>query len=184
MKKVLFFLASSVALLHGCGSTPEKESVNFIATLSQSYTPPMQNSRLPDKVIIPNSSKTYIKPFFNQENRSKNYVSPITHIVRCDESVPVCKHGIVISLIEYTIKQHADNRALVEGVFTFKLRGKIREESDMGFIEESIPEGFPQLPHQTKSIPFSGVTGNGEVISVSGPYDTQFSLALKFERSS
>lgn len=182
MRKALLFIASSVVLLNGCGSTPEKGNVNSIAILSQSYTPPMRDNRLPEKEIIPNSSKVRIKPFRNQGKSSRSYVSPITSIVRCDEAVTVCKHGLVVSSVEYTVSQHSDSKAIVEGVFTFNLRGKIRKESDRGFIERSVHEGFPQLPHQTKSIPFSGVTGKGEVISVSGPYDTQFSLALNFER--
>ena len=104
-------------------------------------------------------------------------------ITRCEGSVGVCRHGVIVPKVNFTIdKSKLDmHQVSISGVFSLEVAKEGLSQSATGYVKKSISEDFPLLPLEKKEIQFSGVTGKGEVIVVKGPYDTSFSYSLKIK---
>lgn len=167
--------------LTGCKSTPENKKVNFNTTFAWEFTQPERDNRFPsDTSKIYKHSQSMVLTSDEENKSSYININPI-HIVRCDEPVTICRHGITNPTIKYSIKKYGveSNQFLISGVYTFELKKDVSRDSRITSVKKSTLEGFPMLPQESHSFPFSGVSGNGEVISVSGPYGTTFKVALK-----
>jgi hypothetical protein len=176
-----FFISTFVLALTGCQSILESKEVKYNATIEWQFIQPERDNR------IPNEGQP-LQWFGQSKALTLDTESDFTyigldpqHIVRCDGAVTICRHGITNPTIKYTIKKHGskNKKLLISGVYRFEIKKSVRRESNIGYVEESISEEFPLLPQKSKSIPFSGVSGNGEVVSVSGPYGTAFKIAIK-----
>ena len=187
MKKIAFrliFIPVCVLALAGCKSTSENKESKNNATLVWEFIQPKRDNRFPNESQLQQSSLIEQEIIFDTANSNRSIFLPSESIVRCDSPVTICRHGITNPSVNYTIKQYgAENgRVFISGFYLFELQRSVRSESGTGYLEKSIPEGFPLLPKDSTSIPFSGVSGNGEVIAVSGPYNTTFKISLKINK--
>jgi hypothetical protein len=175
------FFPALVLALTGCQSTPESKEVAYNTTLEWEFTQPERDNRFPNEnQPAQRFSQTGALTLDTESGSRYIYIDP-KYIVRCDIPVTICRHGITNQTIKYTIKKYGseNKQLLISGVYTFELKKDVSREDNTGYVNKSISEGFPLLPQESKSIPFSGISGNGEVISVSGPYGTAFKIALK-----
>ena len=179
--KLSILFPTLLLVFTGCKSTPENKKVKYNTTFAWEFTQPERDNRFPNDTSEVSRHSHPIVLTSDEENKPSNInINPI-YIVRCDEPVTICRHGITNPTIKYSIKKYGveSNQFLISGVYTFELKKDVSRDSRITSVNKSISEGFPMLPQESQSFPFSGVSGNGEVISVSGPYSTTFKVALK-----
>jgi hypothetical protein len=184
--KLIITLPLSVMLgafvLNGCQSTSNKQIKQYEAWVAYEFNAPEKDNRFPNKLTL--SSKSGRKSIFLDNGLSSTgefYLNPQS-IVRCDTPITVCKHGIInpIVKVEYDKQQISEGKITISGELIFEVAKNVKRESEIGYTELSIPNDFPLLPQETVTVPFTGLTGNGEIIDVTGPYDSSFSISVNF----
>jgi len=183
IKTLPFSVMLGAFFLTGCESTPDNQIKQYEAWVAYEFNAPEKDNRLPNKLTL--SSKSGGRSIFLDNGLSSTgefYLNP-QNIVRCDTPVTVCKHGIInpIVKVEYDKQQISQGKMTVSGEFIFEVAKNVKRESEIGYTELSIPDDFPLLPQETITIPFTGLTGNGEIIEVTGPYESRFSILVNFK---
>jgi hypothetical protein len=170
-------------ILTGCQSTSNDQIKQYEAWVAYEFNVPEKDNRFPNKLTL--SSKSGRKSVFLDNGLPSNgefYLNPQS-IVRCDDPITVCKHGIInpIVRVEYNKQQISSGKMSISGELIFEVAKNVKRESSIGYTELSISDGFPLLPQETVTVPFTGLTGGGEIIEVTGPYESSFSISVKFK---
>ncbi|MDC8832950.1 hypothetical protein [Alteromonas gilva] len=178
-----FFIIAGTLALCGCNSTPESNLPQRYEAWSEFvYKGPVLNNRFPGN-RGGNSGGSLTVLYSEETETTVDYQMNMDTITRCEGAEGVCRHGVIIPKVHFTVdKSNLDmHQVFISGVFSFEVSKEGLSQSATGYVKKSISEGFPLLPLEKKEIEFSGVTGKGEVIVVKGPYDTSFSYSLKIE---
>lgn len=178
-----FFIIAGALTQMGCNSIPESNLPQRYEAWSEFvYQGPVLNNRFPNN--RGGNSGGSLTVLYNEDTETTvDYQMNMDTITRCDGSEGVCRHGVIIPNVNFTInKSNLDmHQVFISGVFSLEVAKDGLSKTATGNVKKSISEGFPLLPSGKKDIQFSGVTGKGEVIVVKGPYDTSFSYSLNIK---
>lgn len=182
-KKLTLSIAISAFTLTGCQSILSSEPTPYKAMITYDFAPLELDNRFPNKRSL--SEKISRTSSFSDDGllTSSEIKFKPSHIIRCDEPVTECRHGIInpIIKIEYNKEEISNGKIIVSGKYIFEISKSVKRKSQISSTTTTIPEGFPLLPQETIIIPFTGMTGDGEVITVSGPYESSFSLSVSLK---
>lgn len=190
MEEIMFkkiFACSILALLSGCQSTP----IQYTGYLTSKTNYPIRDSRFVDNSV--NTEGSALTPIHFRNDRlitkSTNHtvISPMV-ITRCDETPKICKHGVMVAgiHISYDLKNISKREINISGVLyvDVKSRGsssffeeKLNMKSETGYISFSV-DGYPLLPELSEEYRFEGRTGNGETVSIEGPYGLRYEFSV------
>lgn len=167
-------------MLVACSSTSSSQITGYDIWLRHSYLPPITDNRFTPNERFPNSFGR--AEYFDNKMVKLTYdiEQSITSITRCDEPITICRHGVIKPSVKitYDTTNLKNGRLWAEGTFTFDIAKTQTFSDGFVYVKNSISEGFPLLKEETVEIPFSGFIETGKPLTVSGPYDSEFQIAI------